>query len=95
MGIQLIYIFGDLELIIKKIKNHRQTKHPRLRAYRNEVLDLDENFFEAFNIQFIPRDGNRLADSLAMAPSTFKHPINPKLRYEVEMNHRPSVPNNI
>lgn len=30
-----------------------------------------------------------------MATSTFKPPINPRLRYEVEMKYRPSVPDNI
>lgn len=43
MGINSIFVFGDSELIIKQIKNHYQTKHPRLRAYRNEVWDLVEN----------------------------------------------------
>jgi len=50
MGVKSIFVCGDSELIIKKIKNHYQTKHPMLRAYRNEVWDLLENFFEAFNI---------------------------------------------
>ena len=50
MGVQSISVFGDSELIIKRINNHYQTKHPRLRAYRNEVWDLVENFFDAFNI---------------------------------------------
>ena len=95
MGVQSISIFGDSKLIIKQIKNHFQTKHPRLRAYKNELWDLVENFFEAFNIQFIPRDRNRLADSLAVVTSTFRPPINPKLRYEVEMRHMPSIPDNI
>ena len=81
MGVKSISAFGDSELIIKQIKDHCQTKHPRLREYRNEVWDLIENFFEAFNIQFIPRDENRLADSLVVAASTFKLPINPRLRY--------------
>ena len=58
-------------------------------------MEFGWNFFEAFNIQFIPRDGNRLADSLAVVVSTFKPPINPRLIYEVEMRRRPSVPNNV
>ena len=89
MGIQYISIFGDFELIIGQIKNHCQTKHLRLRSYRNEVWDLIENYFEAFNLQFILREGNRLADSLAVAASTFKPPMNPRLRYEIEIRHRP------
>ena len=82
-------------MIIKQIKNHCQTKHPTLRAHRNEVWDLFENFFNAFNIQFIPRYGNRLADSLVVASSAFRPPINQRLRYDVEMKDRPSVPDNI
>ena len=36
-----------------------------------------------------------MADSLVVAASTFKPPINPRLRYEVGMRHRCSVPNNV
>ena len=72
MGVQCISIFGDSELIIRQIKNHCQTKHPKLRSYRNEMWDLVENYFEAFNIQYIPREENRLVDSLAIVASTFK-----------------------
>lgn len=50
MGVHSISVFGYSELIIRQIKNHFQTKHPRLRSYRNEVWDLVENFFEASNI---------------------------------------------
>ena len=50
MGFQCISIFGDSELIIRQIKNHCQTKHPRLRSYRNEVWDMVENYFEALNL---------------------------------------------
>jgi len=95
MGVKSISVFGDSKLIIKQIKNHYQMKHPRLRAYINEVWDFIEKFFEAFNIQFIPRDGNRVENSLAMAASTFRPPTNPKMRYEVEMRHRPSIPDNV
>lgn len=46
-------------------------------------------------MQFIPRDGDRLADSLVVVASTFRPPINPRLRYEVGMRHMPSIPDNI
>ena len=85
MGIQCLKVFGDSELVVRQIKNECQTKHPRLRAYRNEVWDMIENFFSAFNIQFMPREQNRIADSLAVAASTFRPPQNPLLRYEVEV----------
>ena len=95
MGVQCISIFGNSELIIMQIRNHCQTKHPRLRSYRNEVWDLVEKYFEALNLQYIPREENRLADSLAVAANTFKPPINPRLRYEIEIRHRPSIPDNV
>ena len=36
-----------------------------------------------------------MEDSFALATSNFKPPINPKLRYEIELRHRPSIPNNV
>ena len=95
MGIQFLSVFGDSELIIRQIKNWCQTKHPRLRSYRNEVWDLVENYFEAFNLHFIPREENKMVDSLAVAASTFKPPINPILRYEIELRYRHSIPDNV
>ena len=50
INIQSLKVFGDSELVVRQIKNQCQAKHPRLRAYRNEVWDLVENFFLAFNI---------------------------------------------
>jgi ribonuclease HI len=37
MGIGELSVFGDAELIVHQIKNLYQTKHPRLRYYKNEV----------------------------------------------------------
>lgn len=67
--------------MVKKIRNKCQNKHPILKAYRNEIWDLIENFFLPFNIQFFPRDRNRMADSLAIAANNFKPPQNPLLKY--------------
>jgi len=47
------------------------------------------------NTIFIPRSQNEQADSLAIAASNFKVPAIPKLRYEVEIRYRPSIPDNI
>ena len=41
-----IYIYGDSELVINQIKGSYQAKHPRLRSYRNFVMDLLESFKE-------------------------------------------------
>jgi hypothetical protein len=42
-----------------------------------------------------PRDLNQQEDSLALAASTFKSPIIPQIKYEVEMRHRPSILDNV
>jgi ribonuclease HI len=40
VGAKQIMVRGDSELIIKQIKGEYSAKHPRLRAYRNVVLDF-------------------------------------------------------
>lgn len=63
--------------------------------YQNEVWDLIVNFFLAFNIQFLPREGNRMVESLLVVVSSFRPPQNSLLRYEVEVRYRLSIPNNV
>jgi ribonuclease HI len=89
MGIQEISVFGDAELVVQQVRNAYQAKHPRLRSYRNEVWDLIDSFFSAFNISFIPREKNTVADSLAVSASNFIVPMPSKLRYDVEVKYRP------
>ena len=36
-----------------------------------------------------------MTDSLATSASTFKVPSPPKLRYDVEVKYRPSIPDNV
>jgi ribonuclease HI len=95
MGIEELSVFGDAELIIHQIKNIYQAKHPRLRTYRNEVWDLIDSFFLAFNISFIPRKENTMVDSLVVSASHFRVPLPPKLKYDVEVKYRPSIPDNV
>jgi ribonuclease HI len=95
MGIQEVAVFGDAELVVQQVRRAYQAKHPRLRSYRNEVWDLIDSFFSAFNISFIPREENTVADSLATSASIFKVPLPPKLRYDVEVKYRPSIPDNV
>jgi hypothetical protein len=59
------------------------------------VWDLIDNFFSSFNISFIPRKENTLVDSLAILASRFRIPLPPKIKYDVEIRYRPSVPDNI
>ena len=54
MGAKRIAVHGDSELIINQVKGIYQSKHPRLRAYRNIVLDLLEEFSK-YNLSVIPR----------------------------------------
>ena len=71
MNIQNLNVFGDLDLVVRQVRSQCQAKHPQLRVYKNEVWDLVENFFSDFNIQFMPREKNRMVDSLAVAASNF------------------------
>jgi ribonuclease HI len=95
MGIEELAVFGDAKTIVHQVKNVYQAKHPRLKNYRNEVWDLIDNFFLAFNISFIPREENTMADFLAISASNFRIPLSPKIRYDVEVRYRPSIPDNI
>jgi ribonuclease HI len=95
MGIREIAVFGDAELIVQQVKNVYQAKHPRLKNYRNEVWDLIDSFFLAFNITFIPREENAPADFQAFSASLFEAPAPPADGSEVEIRYRPSVPDNV
>jgi ribonuclease HI/uncharacterized small protein (DUF1192 family) len=95
MGIKEVAVFRDAELIIQQVKGVYQTKHPRLKNYRNEVWDLIDSFFLAFNISFIPREENASADFQAFSASLFEAPSLPTDGSEVEIRYRPSVPDNV
>ena len=89
-----VHIYGDLELVIKQVIGTYQAKHPRMRDFRNMVLDLLESFKE-FQLPVSPRSQTHIADSLVVATSVFKIPIYPNRAYQIEVKHRPSVPNNV
>ena len=58
------------------------------------VLQLLEEF-DQFTISIIPRDQNGIADSLATSASILKIPIVPNKKYEVQVKHRPYVPDKV
>jgi hypothetical protein len=95
MAIDNLAVFGDSELIINQVKNIHQAKKPRLKQYKTEVWDLVENFFLEFNISFIPREANQKEYSLALASSTFIPPIDPNIKYQVEVILRKIITYNI
>lgn len=95
LKVQNLSVFFDSELIIKQVRNLCQTKHPRLRSYRNEVWDTIENLFQGFNITAIPRDENMHADSLAILASSFKILELVLLQYQIQVKYRPSIIDNL
>ena len=44
IGARRIAVDGDSELIIKQVNGEYTMKHPRLRAYRNDAMDLLRTF---------------------------------------------------
>ena len=83
LGVVQIAKFGDSELIIHQVKNAYQVRQIKLRTYRNEVWSIIENYFTEFNITFISKGSNQLADSLVVAASTFRVPEETKIAYEI------------
>jgi ribonuclease HI len=94
VGAKKIMVRGDSELIIKQIKGEYAAKHPRIRAYRNVVLDAPQ-FLTEVDLQVMPRGQNILADGLATSTATCKIPFRPTFKYTVEVKCRPTVPDNI
>jgi hypothetical protein len=58
-------------------------------------MGLDQPFLSKFNISFIPKEENQKTDSMALAASTFRPPIGPNIKYQVEIRHRTAIPDNI
>jgi len=95
MNIKHMEVFGDSELVVSQVKDKYKVKQIRLKQYKNDVCDLKERDFLAFNISFVPRAKNQLPDSLALAISGFRAPFVQKIKYEVLMKYIPSIPDNI
>jgi ribonuclease HI len=93
-GIRKLQVFGDADLIIQQVNKSFQAKHVRLKAYRDEVLEAIKNFAD-FKISFVPRAMNEVADSLAVSACAFIPPLPHKLSYEIQIRHRPSLPDNV
>jgi hypothetical protein len=81
--------------VVQQIRSAYQAKNPRLRNYRNEAWDLIDNFFSAFNISFIPREDNAVADSLAVSSNFLKVSLPSVVNSDVGIRYRPFVPDNV
>ena len=95
MNIKHLEVFGDSKLVVSQVKEKYRVKYIRLKQYKNEVCDLIEKKFLAFNLSFAPRENNQTTDSLALAASGFKTPLIQHVKYEVHMKYRASIPYNI
>jgi ribonuclease HI len=95
MKIEELEEFGDVELIVHQVRNLYEAKHPRLRAYINEIWDMIDSFFMDFNISFVPREKKTITNSLVVSTSNFKVPFPPKIKYDVEVKYRLSIHVNV
>ena len=101
-----INIYGDSEMVVKKFQRSYQAKHPRLRSYRNLVLDLLEDLKEyhftviprkenVASFTIIPRKENVAADALVVSASVFQLPMYPNKKYKIEVRHKPAILDNV
>ena len=92
LGAKRIKFYGDSELIIRQVNGEYSAKHPRLRAYRDDAMDLLKTFDE-FQLIFIPRNQNVLANGLAFTARTCITPYETK-QCTTQVKFRPDVPDN-
>ena len=48
-----------------------------------------------FELSYIPRAMNHLADFLALSASLFVPPLPPRLNYDIQVKYIPSLPDNV
>ena len=95
LGIQQLTVFGDSDLMVQQVKDVYWVKQTLLKVYHNEVWDLIDNFFIAFNITYIPKDHNQTSNLLDLATNYFKVQKLTHLKYTIEVRYRRSVLDNI
>jgi len=64
MAITTVFVYTDSQLVANQLLGLYRIKNERLRKYLHEAKSLIENF-HSFQIRYIPRERNRLADKLA------------------------------
>ena len=67
-------------------------KHPRLRAYRNDAMELLKTFVE-YELVFVPRSRNIIANGLACIASAYHKPPSDN-QIIIQTKYRPAVPDN-
>ena len=85
-------MYGDLELVIKQFNGEYNANHTRLRAYRNDVMDLLKTLEES-KLIFVPGKRNISIHNLAFAARTCLTPIETK-DCTAQIKFRPAVLDN-
>jgi len=71
LRIKNLDIYGDSALVINQVKGEWETRHLGLIPYRDYARRL-LTFFNKFELRYIPREENQMADALATLSSMYK-----------------------
>jgi hypothetical protein len=94
MGINILKLQGDPDLVILQVKNQFACKNDKLKKHSNIVWDTME-WFESLSLKEELRMFNEKADALVLATSTLQ-PCRDLLEGgKLEIIFRPSIPNNV
>jgi len=69
MAVTMVSVYTDSELVAKQVLGSYRVKNDRLKKYLQEAKDLI-NEFNRFEIKYIPREKNKLADKLAKSAAS-------------------------
>ena len=64
VGGKVVEIFSDSRLVVGQVQEELEAKDVRMQEYLSQVRHLQLGY-ESFKLQYIPRNGNTHADSLA------------------------------
>jgi ribonuclease HI len=64
MAATSVFVYTDSQLVANQVLGSYKVKNDRLRTYLREAKNLIEDF-NSFEIKYIPREKNKLADKLA------------------------------
>ena len=71
MGIRVLVVVGDSNLVVKQVKNNFLVKNNRLKQYEHAIWDTT-GLFDAFAISVVPREQNAHIDSLVVVAYTLQ-----------------------
>ena len=74
LGATLLYVHGDLELVVDQVMKESSCKSPLMAAYHQEVRKL-ENKFRGIKLHHVPLKDNTAADFLAKLVARREPPI--------------------